>query len=445
MSETVGERLRRLRLERKLSQKHLAGPGVSAAYVSRIESGGRFPSIKALRVLARKLRVSVDYLETGRELTDAEERDMRLSEAELRLRLGEMTTNLERTLRGLLAEAAEIGDAGAELRAQIALGLAAAHRCDHEEAVEQLEPVIRAANVSPASHPDVFAALGHSYSELGRFEEAIELFRGCLDRLESREPSHDSAYVRFATYLSYALADAGDIAGAQAAVNDALERAGSIEDAYSRVRLYWSRARLASMSGESSSALSNIRRAITLLEETEDTLHLGLAYLLQGEFLLEADSLDEAEAILELASRLIAGADAQHRATLRAEQAKLAARRGLGERAVRLAREALEIVGTGTPSEEGRARWALAEGLAAKGEVDASMEEFDRAERLLSGEGRYMIQLLKARARVARSADRLAEAIALLERATEFAAGRRSKPAAGLAGDSGATSQAKPR
>lgn len=432
MSETVGERLRRVRLERKLSQKQLAGPGVSAAYVSRIESGERSPSIKALRVLARKLKVSVAYLETGRDLTEAEERDMRLSEAELQLRLGEITADLERTLRSLAAEAAEVGDTCAERRAQIGLGLAAAHRSEHGEAVERLEPVIRTANVSPASHPDVFATLGHSYSELGRFEEAIGLFRGCLDRLEGVEPSNDAAYVRFATYLSYALADAGDLAGAQAAVNQALRRSGSIEDAYSRVRLYWSRARLASMAGENSSALSNIRRAITLLEETEDTLHLGLAHLLQGEFLLEEGSLDEAEEALELAARLMAGADAQHRGTLKAEQAKLAARRGQGEEAVRLAREALEIVGSGTPSEEGRAHWALAEGLAARGDVDASMEEFDRAERLLSGEGRYMVQLLKAWARVARSADRLGEAIALLERATEYAAGRPSKPARGV-------------
>ena len=68
--ETIGQRLRRLRHERGLSQRELAGPGVSYAYISRIEAGARRPSVKALRMLASKLRVSADYLETGSEIRD---------------------------------------------------------------------------------------------------------------------------------------------------------------------------------------------------------------------------------------------------------------------------------------------------------------------------------------------------------------------------------------
>src|ERR1051325_8563674 len=50
LRETVGERLRRLRAERGLSQRDLAGPGVSYAYISRIEAGARRPSVKALQI-----------------------------------------------------------------------------------------------------------------------------------------------------------------------------------------------------------------------------------------------------------------------------------------------------------------------------------------------------------------------------------------------------------
>src|SRR6476660_5597143 len=62
--ETIGQRLKRLRLERGLSQRELSSQGVSYAYISRIEAGTRQPSVKALRMLARKLNVSVEYLET---------------------------------------------------------------------------------------------------------------------------------------------------------------------------------------------------------------------------------------------------------------------------------------------------------------------------------------------------------------------------------------------
>src|SRR5919199_691426 len=87
--ETIGQRLRRLRLERGLSQRDLAEPGVSYAYISRIEADARRPSLKALRILARRLRVSPEYLETGLELRDLDDRELRLAEAELDLLLGE--------------------------------------------------------------------------------------------------------------------------------------------------------------------------------------------------------------------------------------------------------------------------------------------------------------------------------------------------------------------
>src|SRR2546428_7487310 len=85
--ESIGVRLRRLRLERGLSQRELSAPGVSYAYISRIEAGSRRPSVKALRELARKLGVSAEYLETGSEIRDVDERELRLADAELQLRL----------------------------------------------------------------------------------------------------------------------------------------------------------------------------------------------------------------------------------------------------------------------------------------------------------------------------------------------------------------------
>jgi transcriptional regulator with XRE-family HTH domain len=63
--ETVGQRIRRLREERGLSQRDLSEPGISYAYVSRIEAGARNPSEKALRMLAAKFGVTPLYLETG--------------------------------------------------------------------------------------------------------------------------------------------------------------------------------------------------------------------------------------------------------------------------------------------------------------------------------------------------------------------------------------------
>src|SRR2546421_7427372 len=108
--ETVGARLKRLRLLRGLSQRDLWSPGVSYAYISRIEAGARTPSVKALRKLAQKLGVSVEYLETGRDIRDVDDRELRLADAELELRLAEDISAAEQKLEQILAEAVSAGD-----------------------------------------------------------------------------------------------------------------------------------------------------------------------------------------------------------------------------------------------------------------------------------------------------------------------------------------------
>jgi transcriptional regulator with XRE-family HTH domain len=67
VEQAIGDRLREARLRAGLSQRELSEPGVSYAYISRIEAGVRTPSVKVLRKLAPKLGVSVSWLETGRD------------------------------------------------------------------------------------------------------------------------------------------------------------------------------------------------------------------------------------------------------------------------------------------------------------------------------------------------------------------------------------------
>src|SRR5437667_4326663 len=117
-TETVGARIRRLRLSRGLSQRELSGPGVSFAHISRIESGSRKPSLKTLRYIAGRLGVDPAYLEEGRAIPAAKERELRLVDAEIEVRLGDDLERAEERLRGLLSEA--IPD-GLEVRIPAAL------------------------------------------------------------------------------------------------------------------------------------------------------------------------------------------------------------------------------------------------------------------------------------------------------------------------------------
>jgi transcriptional regulator with XRE-family HTH domain len=65
IAETLGQRVRRIRAERGLSQRDVQRPGVTAVYVCRIERGDRYPSVQAIRKIADGLGVTPRYLETG--------------------------------------------------------------------------------------------------------------------------------------------------------------------------------------------------------------------------------------------------------------------------------------------------------------------------------------------------------------------------------------------
>src|SRR6266498_2005202 len=58
----VGRRINALPVERGMSQRDLAAPGMSYAYLSRIEAGQRTPSLSALIELADRLDTSALYL-----------------------------------------------------------------------------------------------------------------------------------------------------------------------------------------------------------------------------------------------------------------------------------------------------------------------------------------------------------------------------------------------
>jgi transcriptional regulator with XRE-family HTH domain len=66
----VGLRLREAREAAGISQRELAFPGCSAAYISRIERGERIPSLQVMRELARRIGISESALAYGRERID---------------------------------------------------------------------------------------------------------------------------------------------------------------------------------------------------------------------------------------------------------------------------------------------------------------------------------------------------------------------------------------
>jgi len=336
--ETVGERLKRLRQERGLSQRSIASPGVSHAYISRIEAGTRVPSVKALRMLAGRLGVSPEYLETGVDVLPREALELRLADAELELRLG---TGMPAGLTELAEQAESLADAQLLGRALALAGLAAARAGEQRTAVSFLRRATEEASLDPTEHADVYITLGTAYVALDEPQNAIALYERCLDEVIAND-ADDSNRIRYATHLSYALADSGQIDRA-AEVLDAVVDAPT--DAYSRVRVQWSLARLTVMQGRDRTALRHMQAAIALLEATEDSLHLARAQLMCAEIYVWAGEDERAQPHIEHAEALVRLAEPHDAGALRALQAVVAARAGELDEAERHVLAALQLIG----------------------------------------------------------------------------------------------------
>jgi transcriptional regulator with XRE-family HTH domain len=86
-SETLGERVRRLRLQQGLSLAKVVGHDVSRAFLNQVEMGKARPSIRVLRILAERLGTEVEYLLEGRQA--GVERELSLEKGRVLLAMGD--------------------------------------------------------------------------------------------------------------------------------------------------------------------------------------------------------------------------------------------------------------------------------------------------------------------------------------------------------------------
>src|SRR4029450_3205993 len=232
--------------------------------------------------------------------------------------------------------------------------------------------------------------------------------------------------LRLATYLSYALTDLGEFERARSGLEE-LDADAPLA-AHAQVTMHWSLARLAYMEGQQRAALNEIRRAIILLDHTEDSLELARAHLFAAEVHLWANNIPEAERHLTLAAGLEnRAAGAPDLAALHSCQALAQARRGDSERARRLIQYAHEELAD-APAEQGLLWFAQALTEAASADLEAAALSFNQAvdalaassmDREAAALGREWSQLLTAAGKREEAADTAKRATQLSKNASD--------------------------
>ncbi|WP_067450550.1 helix-turn-helix domain-containing protein [Actinomadura macra] len=177
----VGERVRNLRLTRRLSQAQLAGHDLSDSYISLIESGKRTPTPTVLRMLAERLGCTPEYLAEGVEPEQRAHLEVRERHAHLALMGGDPVT-AEAGFDEVIARSDD-----QELTARARWGRARAleelGRTDH--AIGLFEELREQAERDPgrASWLPPVIALARCYHAVGDLGQAVALGERAMERL----------------------------------------------------------------------------------------------------------------------------------------------------------------------------------------------------------------------------------------------------------------------
>ncbi|TDD91727.1 helix-turn-helix domain-containing protein [Actinomadura rubrisoli] len=177
----VGERVRNLRLTRRLSQAQLAGHDLSDSYISLIESGKRTPTPTVLRMLAERLGCTPEYLAEGVEPEQRAHLEVRERHAHLALLGGDPAT-AEAGFDEVIARSDD-PDLTARARWGRARALEELGRTDH--AIALFEELREQAERDPgrASWLPPVIALARCYHSVGDLGQAIALGERALERL----------------------------------------------------------------------------------------------------------------------------------------------------------------------------------------------------------------------------------------------------------------------
>lgn len=404
----AGRRLREAREGAGLSQRQLAFPGCTAAYISRIETGERVASLQILRELAGHLGISEEYLATGR----ASAPNSSLDDAEIALRLDE-TEEAAHLFETALKDAQGPGE---RTRALEGLGHVAFRSGDPELAIELFEKALSLVDDDVGERPTLAESLARAYASLGQLARSIAILERCVDAYGD-DPVQ---YVRFAGLLGAALTDNGGFSEAERVLATALSRGREVMDPYTRARLYWSESRLRLEQGRSEEAARFAQKTLEILRTTED--NYAIAHVLQSlaQIYLDIGRPREALELLRDGRDLIVAAGTPLEiAQYRVEEARALA--ALGEREAAAA-QAMEVVNQlrGTQAVEAGRSYALLGGIFADlGDFARAREVLELAVELLEQQApsRYLVQAYKRLATLLKEQGDKDGALGVLERA----------------------------
>ncbi|WP_394326622.1 tetratricopeptide repeat protein [Streptomyces hygroscopicus] len=302
----IGRRVLKLRTERGFTQRMLAEPAYTAAYVSTLEAGKVRPSEAALRHLAERLGVSYEELTTGRSPHDATRLRAALTDARRAL-----ATGAAEDAAGLFAEvrdeAERLGFAEERASALLGLGDCALETGDLTVARDHFEAVERLLSGEPLPRR-VPAIRGRAVAHLlaGELRYSCYLLESAIDELNASGLHDPYALLLLYTAAIAPYMDMGAHARAVRAAELALALAPSVDDPGLIARMHRGVARTLIAEGRTAEADASLAKAQELYEQLRIHTDLAHCHWMRGYVHAQDGNLERAERELRTARDMLA-------------------------------------------------------------------------------------------------------------------------------------------
>ncbi|WP_310707815.1 helix-turn-helix domain-containing protein [Nonomuraea sp. 3-1Str] len=359
---TIGDRVRGLRLNRRMSQAQLAGPDLSDSYVSLIESGKRTPTPVVARLLAERLGCTTEFLLHGIEPRQRIDTELGLRHAELELQHGDAALAAERFTEIVKAADEENAMLTAHARFGRARALEAQGRLG--QAVEAFERLRREASAHPERLADLplAVALSRCYQHAGDRLRARDLAAHALRQAERLEITQGEIAIDLAAAIVEAREEMESGSAELAYVRRVLDVNGvpDVVDRSAEIDALWQASVSAAAGDDSALAVRLADDAITAGRSAR--LALQLARVAVHWARLAGTPVAEAERLVEAAAKAFATAPGTGRERSEAliAHARVRLRAGDLARAGELATAALEAAPDASRTTPAEARLVLA-------------------------------------------------------------------------------------
>ncbi len=270
MTADVGARIRSLRTARALTQAQLAEPQYTKAYISMLESGRTRASMKALEHIAGRLGVQPSDLLGGNPAPAAPQFD--LLEGRRLIEDGQSSEAIP--LLEALEEGLTPSDQLVRLRylasAKISVGEA-------KQAFPLLERAQRMAELLGDQQElvRIKSVLAAAYAKTYAYEDAIRLFRDCVQACEDGVVSDPTFHFRRLADLAVHLTNQRRPKEAMPVYERAIEMAGQFSDRRALGTMYAGLAKAHHLQGEVELAITNNQRSLQVFEELSALDHVA--------------------------------------------------------------------------------------------------------------------------------------------------------------------------